>query len=160
MEITLRPLMEVYRIARDKYAKSLNASGKAARWNKEGQFVLYASEHRSLAALEMVVHRAAIQSALSYQTMVITLSDNDHLYTTLQLKDLPPNWRETAAPSLLQKIGSKWYEANQSLVLKVPSVIVPQEFNFLINAKHPYFTKKMVALTKTENFFWDDRLGQ
>ena len=57
----------------------------------------------------------------------------------------------------LQKRGSDWYTNKKSLVLKVPSAVIPQEYNYIINAAHQDYKDK-VSLVRTEDYFWDDRL--
>jgi len=149
--------MEVFRIASAKYSKTLTASGKKARWNRDNQFTLYAGQYRSLSSLELVVHQR-ISSVLKYEVMVIHLADRKNLYTKIDLKDLPKNWKETAAYSILQDTGSNWYENHKSLILQVPSVIIPQEYNYIINTMHPDYKKENIRLLKNEEFFWDKRL--
>ncbi len=149
--------MEVFRISSEKYAKALKASGAANRWNYDNQFVLYTGCSRSLATLELVVHRASIQSDFKYKIMVISISDDDHIYSQLKKGELPKDWRQSTAYPVLQKAGANWYQNDQSLVLKVPSVIIPLEYNYIINTRHPDF-KKNVKLVRLEDYFWDKRL--
>ncbi|MEZ5007391.1 MAG: RES family NAD+ phosphorylase [Chitinophagales bacterium] len=149
--------MEVFRISSEKYAKALTASGAANRWNYDHQFVLYTGSSRSLATLELVVHRASIQADFQYKIMVISIADNDSLYTQLKIDDLPKDWRQATAYAALQKAGAKWYQSDESLVLKVPSVIIPLEYNYIINTSHPDF-KSNVKLVRLEDYFWDKRL--
>jgi RES domain-containing protein len=150
--------MQVYRIARDKYAERLMASGASARWNLEQQYVIYAGASRSLCALELTVHRSGIRPDFSYRMMVVNISDAKKFYTIYTEDDLPNKWRNDKMYPALQQIGSDWYENNKSLVLKVPSAIIPQEYNYIINTRHPDFTSKNVMLLRQEDFFWDRRL--
>lgn len=151
--------MEVFRISREKFSHKIIASGKSNRWNLDDQFVVYSSGSRSLCSLELVVHRVSITPAHKYKVMVISIADHEELYTTILQRDLPKNWRSTAGYSDLQKLGSKWYRDNQSLVLKVPSAVIPEEYNFLINTSHPDFKDSAkISLVRTEDYFWDDRL--
>jgi RES domain-containing protein len=150
--------MEVFRIARDKYAGSLMASGKAARWNRDNQLVIYTSQSRALSALELVVHRSSLKTALKYRVMVISLPENDRFYTRKTIDSLPENWRDLDAYPALQDIGSNWYHGNESLILQVPSVIVPEEFNYIINLNHPDLASAIVSLERIEDYFWDERL--
>ncbi len=55
------------------------------------------------------------------------------------------------------EIGSARYEKQETLILKVPSVVIPQEFNFVINTEHPDFGNR-VKLVRSEEYFWDQRL--
>ncbi len=149
--------MEVYRIAKESFSKKLVASGLANRWNKNDQHVIYTGSSRSLATLELVVHRNNIMPAFAYRVMIISVADEEELITTIQQKNLPENWRSIIAYPQLQQIGSDWCKSKQSLILKVPSAIISQEYNFVINTKHPDFLEK-VTLVRTENYFWDERL--
>lgn len=149
--------MEVYRIAKEKYSKELVASGLANRWNKDNQFLLYSGSSRSLATLELVVRRKSIALADDYRVMIISIADEEQLLISVSQVNLPENWRGIIAYSKLQEIGSNWYKSRQSLILKVPSAIISQEYNYLINTKHPNFLSK-VSLVRTEKYFWDERL--
>lgn len=149
--------MEIYRISRAVYASKLTASGNSNRWNKRDQFVLYASSSRSLATLEMIVHRSSVVPGDTYKVMVISIPDNDQLIRQVFTHELPENWRSMFAFPVLQQIGSNWYKNKDSLVLKVPSVVIPLEYNYILNLEHPDF-KKSVKLVRKEDFFWDDRL--
>lgn len=57
----------------------------------------------------------------------------------------------------MQTIGSDWYQARTSLILKVPSAVIPLEYNYIINTEHPDFSDK-VSLVRIEDYFWDSRL--
>lgn len=149
--------MEVFRVSAERYADKLTASGVSNRWNKPGEFVIYAGSSRSLSTLELVVHRSNIQPGLPYKMMVIYVPDTDVIIKTISTNDLPENWRTLAAYSQLQDIGSKWYGSQDALILKVPSVIIPQEYNFILNTSHPQFTAN-IQLISTEDYFWDERL--
>ena len=148
--------MEVFRIIKEKYASQLSASGVENRWNKTGEFVIYTGASRSLSTLELIVHRNAVVPEIDYRVMVISLPDDDKFYTQLLIKNLPGNWRSMSAYAKLQQTGSQWYLQQSSLILKVPSVIIPNEYNYIINTKHPDYNQ--VKLVRIEKYFWDDRL--
>lgn len=149
--------MEAFRISREEYSKILSSSGSANRWNLKGQFVLYTGSSRSLSSLELVVHKGAVKPALQYKVMVISIADDDYLMKQIKINDLPTDWRSFAAYSILQKIGSEWYNKQESLVLKIPSAVIPLEYNYIINTEHPSFHKK-VSLVRNEDYFWDSRI--
>ncbi len=150
--------MEVFRISRTQYAHYLIASGAANRWNYENEYVIYTAGSRSLATLEMVVHRSAIQPNNAYTVVVIHISDEEALFSNLQQKDLPQPWRQENAYPLLQQLGSHWYQNKSSLVLRIPSAVIPNEYNYIINTAHPDFQEKNIKIVNRESYFWDDRL--
>jgi RES domain-containing protein len=147
--------MLVYRIVREAFSTDINsASGYRGRWNDDGQFVLYTAESRALAYLENLVHRSNSGLNQLFKTMVIDVPD-DLPRIVVDLSDLPINWRDSDCPECLVT-GANWYVQNQSPVLKVPSSIVPEEWNHILNTKHPEF--KRISLIRTENFLFDQRL--
>jgi len=148
--------MEVFKICREKYSSSLNASGASNRWNKKDEFVIYTGSNRSLSALELVVHRSAIIITNPYKFLVISIKEKT-MIKEITIEDLPENWKSIEAYVELQEIGSKWYRSFESIILKVPSALISQEHNYIINTKHPLFTKN-IALQGIEDFTWDKRL--
>jgi len=152
--------MLVYRISKAKYTKKLEASGVANRWNKAGQYVIYSSGSRALASLELVVHRSSIVQSETYKVMVIDIpAENTALVQEINHSILPPGWNTLAFYPRLQEIGNEWYKNNEGLILKVPSALIPQEYNFIINTNHDLFSSK-VKLIGLEDFYWDGRLFQ
>lgn len=149
--------MQVYNIRKEKFADKLVASGIANRWNKKDEFVIYTSSSRALSTLELVVHRAHIQIDDSYLLLIISLNISDDDIMTIDSSDLPENWKSIQCYPALQAIGSEWYRSYSSLVLKVPSSIIPQEYNYIIHTAHPDFKTK-VSILEREKFTWDRRL--
>jgi len=148
--------MEVFKICKEKYAKALIASGSSNRWNKKDEFVIYTGSSRALSTLETVVHRSGISFSSPYKLLTIQIIDKTQIQE-IYIKDLPGNWKTIEAYIELQEIGSKWYNSLESLILKVPSSIVDQEHNYIINTKHPQFSKNII-LKSVEDFVWDKRL--
>jgi len=146
--------MVIFKICRKSHA-NLSASGIENRWNRKGQFVIYAAQSRSLATLEMVAHRSGIMPKISYQIMLIEINEEDVKHVLIS--DLPGKWNKLDAYPALQKIGSKWYEEKETLILKVPSAIVTQEYNYVINTEHPLFASKVKILSR-EDFYWGERI--
>lgn len=149
--------MELFRISKVVHAEKLKASGMPNRWNIRGQRVIYAGSSRSLATLEMLVHRAGIAPIEDLRVMVIHVPDDDRYMRQIMTRELPSNWRTLAAYGFLQQIGSAWYQKKETLLLKVPSAVIAQEYNIIINTEHPDF-KRQVKLIRTEPYFWDQRL--
>jgi RES domain-containing protein len=119
--------------------------------------MLYTGSSRSLSTLELIVHRSFILPTTGYSVMVISVADDNRLVKQIQISDLPGNWRTLAAYSDLQDLGSKWYIEQKTLVLKVPSAVIPYEYNYIINTEHPDF-KQNIQLVRIEDYFWDKRL--
>jgi len=92
----------------------------------------------------------------SFKLLIISISD-ESLIKEIEINDLPENWKSIEAYVELQEIGSKWYRSNESLVLKVPSSIILQEYNYIINTKHPLFATHII-LEDIDDFIWDYRL--
>ncbi|WP_114783101.1 RES family NAD+ phosphorylase [Botryobacter ruber] len=147
--------MELYRIVLERFADRLYAPGFSGRWNYDGEFVIYAGSNRSLCSLENMVHKMG-QGVLGsrFMMMVLELPD-DLLQTTISLHQLPTDWKLASSYSLTQPLGSAWYEAAETPLLKVPSAVVPTEHNYVINARHPDFTK--IKIKAREPFTYDYR---
>ncbi|MGK7394589.1 MAG: RES family NAD+ phosphorylase [Candidatus Cyclobacteriaceae bacterium M3_2C_046] len=147
--------MLVYRIVKAKYASNLNvASGMRNRWNDDGQFVIYTATSRSLACLENLVHRSHSGLNHLFKTMVIKVPDILKL-SVIPLDQLPNDWRKGFC-SVCYDLGRRWYIEGETAILQVPSSIVPQEHNLILNIHHPEF--KQVKLEHIEDFLFDKRL--
>ncbi|QIP14584.1 RES family NAD+ phosphorylase [Spirosoma aureum] len=147
--------MLVYRITKAIYADRLVASGGAARWNSRGQFVLYTAATRALACLENVVHRSGEGLQDTFRVMVIAIPDTV-LITELLPETLPADWFDFGQYDACQRIGGEWLMSGRSAVLRVPSAIIANEWNYLLNPAHPEFSR--ITLQRTEPFLFDPRI--
>lgn len=149
--------MLVYRIVAVRYADRLIASGRAARWNPNEVEMIYTASSRSLACLENVVHRN--QSGLSQLFNILTIECPDEIEIRwVHLNQLSENWTDFDQMSITQRIGEKWIKENASAILQVPSSIVNEEVNFLLNPKHQDFGQ--IKIVKTQPFVFDSRIKQ
>ena len=146
--------MIVYRISALKYADRIQPSGIEARWNRKGQKVIYTSGSRSLACLENVVHRSQRGLGELFKTLVIEVPDYLKMEIT-EKKTLPVGWNRNDKYRVCQEIGSAWFTSGNSVILKVPSALVPQENNYILNTVHPDF--KSIRLVDAEEFYFDSR---
>jgi RES domain-containing protein len=147
--------MELYRIVYEKFTGRLFAPGFSGRWNEEGQFVVYTASNRSLASLENMVHKMG-QGVLGASFIMVVLELPDGLpVTTIHRQELPEDWKLESSYGLTQPIGSAWYEAGRTVLLKVPSAVVPEEYNVVLNARHPDFSR--VQIRQQEPFRYDHR---
>ncbi|MBG8554703.1 RES family NAD+ phosphorylase [Hymenobacter guriensis] len=147
--------MLVYRICLAKYADDLFASGYRARWNFKDQFVIYTAASRALACLENVVHRSGEGLNDQFRVLVIDVPD-ELLVEEIPLVELPPEWERASRYALCQPLGDAWYRRRSSAVLRVPSSIVPQEFNYVLHSRHPDF--KRIQIVAREEFRFDSRI--
>jgi RES domain-containing protein len=146
--------MIVYRITTEQWSKSLQASGNPARWNARGRFVIYAAGSRSLACLENLVHRSGEWQGKMYKVMLIEFSDKIKM-DTIEESSLKKNWGQISQFSYCQTMALQWINGATAAILKVPSVIINNEYNYLINPQHPDF--KLIKLIGAEDFNFDER---
>jgi len=148
--------MLVYRITGKKYASDLTGSGAAmlgGRWNKKGTPVLYTGENKEIALLETIVHTPpSLYPALD----ILTLEIPDDSITSLEITNLPKNWAVYPAPVVLSEIGESWIKEGETLALKVPSCIIHSSHNYILNCRHPEYSR--VRLIDQRNFKIDSRL--
>lgn len=147
--------MIAYRITLEKWAGLLTASGRAARWNSNGWFMLYTASTRALACLENLVHRRSIGSDDLFRVTLIEIPDEVRI-KKIDKDKLPANWQEYTNYSSCQAIGDAWLRENETALLQVPSAIVPEEHNYLINPQHPDFIQ--IKMRSIEKFTFDERL--
>jgi RES domain-containing protein len=147
--------MFVYRITLAKYSCELIASGRAARWNSNDVKLIYTSSSQSLACLENVVHRSHLGLNQQFKSLQIEIPDTLEI-TEIEWLTLRKNWTSFESIPITQKIGDDWIKSMKTAVLKVPSSIIFQENNYLINPKHPDF--KEINLVAIEPFVFDHRI--
>ena len=137
------------------YANRLVASGGAARWSRAGQFVMYTAATRALACLENVVHRSGEGLTADFRVMVIEVP-NTLAIEIVSIETLPDDWFDFQQYGVCQRIGGEWLQKGESVVLRVPSAIIPNEQNYLLNPAHPDFHR--INLRHTEPFTFDPRI--
>lgn len=148
--------MLLYRIAKCTYINDLSGTGArlyGGRWNSIGKPVVYMASSRSLAVLEVLVHLPPALIPTDFCQVTFEVPDDVQV---LNLKNLPPNWQEYPEPSILKAMGDAFIKANKHLLLKVPSAVVTQEFNYLLNPAHPAMQE--VKLVERQPFNFDERL--
>ncbi len=148
--------MIVYRISNSLYSNDLSGTGaklNGARWNSKGIPMLYTTQFISLALLEMLVHTNFKDYSIELDLVYIHFPDNTDI-KEITLPKLKNNWIDDGDYSRF--IGDEFIKSKQFLILKVPSAVVQEENNFLINPLHPEFKK--IKVSKTKSFRPDKRL--
>ena len=148
--------MIVYRISKARYKNDISGTGAklyGSRWNIAGVPMLYTAENISLAVLEILVHLQDVEIPTDYWLVKIQVPDDGKI-TTIEPGKLKKRWQDDAGYT--QFIGSEFIKNNDSLVLKVPSAVITEECNYLLNPLHKNFTKAKIIDTREFNF--DHRL--
>jgi len=151
-------LTRVSRILRKRYAKAPfdgeGACRHGGRWSSPGVRLAYASEHLSLAIIEYFVH---LDRDDPPPDLVVATADvpDDVSRVDVAPARLPATWRQTPAPAELAAIGDRFARARRAAILVVPSALVPDEFNWLLNPEHPDFRR--LRIHPAEPFSYDAR---
>lgn len=125
------------------------------RWNHPGIPIAYTSQSLSLAALEYLVH--VDPGEVPDDLVSVRVSIPEELEREiLTVARLPKSWRAYPAPDELADIGDQWQRAGATALLIVPSAVIPQEKNILINPRHPSFVR--IVVSDVGAFHFDDRL--
>lgn len=149
--------MRLWRIARAAY-EPLDGEGArrvGGRWNEPGLPVVYASEHLSLAALELLVHVDPDLVPDDLHAFEVDVPDGASV-ESVGPAELPDDWRLVPDHPRCREIGAAWIGAGAALLLRVPSVIVPEERNVLLNPAHP--AAKDIRIAGSRPFGFDPRL--
>jgi len=149
--------MLVYRITGKKYANDISGTGAAifgGRWNKKGTPVLYTGGSKEIALLETIVHTPPM---LVPDLDILTFEIPDDSITEIKIENLPKNWIDYPAPSILAKIAEDWVIKGETIALKVPSCIIHSACNYILNCGHPDYNK--VKLVEHKDFHFDSRLN-
>jgi RES domain-containing protein len=151
--------MLAYRLVKERYAeRALDGSGAkthGGRWNGKGTAMVHASDSIALAALELLVHLQRQAMLNAYVLFTLPLPDSQVML--LDRTALPPDWRRDPPPASTAAIGDEWATSGLSLALSVPSTLVPQQSNILLNSAHPAFAAVAAEATR-EPFEFDPRL--
>jgi RES domain-containing protein len=125
------------------------------RWNLAGTPVVYLSESLSLAALELFVHLPVAARRIELVSFEVRIPDDVKIDEFDEAR-LPKMWREEPVPEETQKLGSEWVKSGSALLLRVPSVVVPSERNFVLNPAHPDY--KSLKISPPKSFSFDPRM--
>lgn len=148
--------MIIYRLATGPYKDDISGNGAkifGGRWNTQGTPVLYTAEHISLAVLEILVRADRKTIPLSYKLLKLSVPDTSKEIVVAENR-LKRSWEDDLAYT--QWMGTELLKAAESLIIKVPSAIVPEENNYLLNPAHSDYKK--VKIITSSGFDFDKRL--
>lgn len=124
--------MVLWRISRHRDLSGIGGLRASGRWHYAGQPVVYLSENPASALLEVCVHTAANDVPPEFTLLLV--EGPEAAFEAVSSKELVSGWQSKL--ELTRDIGTLWLRENRSALLKVPSAIVPETFNFLFNPLH------------------------
>lgn len=150
----------LYRITHRRYADE-PFSGKGglhyrSRWASKGKLVSYGSGHLATATLEKIagVTRADLLTEMVYVKAKVPASHID----VLPDEKLPEKWDALPPSEATRRVGNRWLDAGDNLLLRIPAVVLPDCYNYVINAAHP--DTEALDVVKTDSRFLDGRVLQ
>ncbi len=150
--------MKAWRITQHRHVSTaFNGEGArlyGGRWNSPGVPMVYLAQSQSLAVLEVLVHLDT--PALLGKYVLIEADFDASLVQEVDRSSLPRDWRYDPVPETVQAIGDRWVSSESCAVLRVPSVLVPDESSLLLNPRHPDFAK--ITVSRPQAFHFDPRL--
>jgi RES domain-containing protein len=148
----------VWRLCAEKYARTAydgeGARLYGGRWSPPGIPVVYCSESRALAVVEVLANVEEPERLLHMSWILVSAEVPAEAIE--KPARFPENWRQFPHPPATQATGAAWAREERSLALRVPSAVVPGEFNFLLNPRHPDFER--VTVGKPQPFAFDPRI--
>ena len=155
-------MSEPYHRVEDAFS-GVGAARDGGRWNSPSTRVVYASGSLALASLERLVHTFSVRGLeglwvheFHFEEVDALRLPNDQLPEDWLRKPVPPDWH-APPPKLTQQIGDDWAARQASLLLRVPSAVLPLEHNYLINSLHPSFS--LDRLAPPQQFRFDERVA-
>jgi RES domain-containing protein len=149
--------MRLWRIAQRKYALDRLCAGSAlygGRWNPVGLPALYCGASIAICALEKFVHVG--QAPLPPLVLVaVDIPDESDIFAP-SVDELPPGWDMLPTSVAAQNLGRQWLERGTALAMRVPSAVLPEETNVILNPHHPQFLDVNLAIVRP--FSFDQRM--
>ena len=149
----------VWRLTPSEFAGTLDGEGASlagGRWNSRGVSIFYTSSHLSLCVLEVFVHlpRAWRDDMAVFEAVCLSIPD-DAGTTHISLAELKAMLAAPDPHATCRAVGDRWVAAGHDLVLAAPSVIIPEELNFMLNPAHRRMRE--VTIVSTRQFRFDTR---
>lgn len=151
--------MRAWRLCKARYsAAAFSGEGArlfAGRWNPAGVRMVYCSTSLSLAALEFFVHLDPGVAPADLVSVMAEIPEEQVAVERIEVSGLPRDWRTVEHPKL-QAFGAEWVESRRSAALLVPSAVIEDEWNVLLNPAHGDFGKIVIGEPKA--FVFDGRM--
>lgn len=151
--------MRVWRLTSKRHAQTafsgIGNRKAGSRWVPEGLLAVYTSQSLSLAVCETLVHMDPRHMGNNHVVIGADIPD-DLPIEALDTESLPADWRNRYDDPWLQSVGRDWIGRGESAALAVPSSVIPQEINYILNPEHDDFPR--IILGKPEPFVFDGRL--
>lgn len=151
--------MQAWRLTRRPFADLSGSGGlyAAGRWHARGRPVLYAGLTPAVCLLEFLVNAELVPDLLPDDLVLLRLDvPADLPLTRLDAADLPPDWRSLDGRAACRAAGEAWLDGGETVGLLVPSAVLPQETNLILNPRHPRMAAVRIAAIET--FAFDSRL--
>ena len=152
--------MRAWRICKSKYiATAFNGEGAfryGGRWNSRGIPLVYLGGNPSISALEIVVNTDDSEDLYRIPYVLIPVDFDEALVTRPQ--EIPDDWKQDPPPPSGAAVGDEWFRSGRSVVLEVPSAVIPFERNFILNPLHKDFAQ--IKIGSPQKFEFDSRLAK
>lgn len=149
--------MILYRISNCNRADDVSGTGAklyGGRWNSIGIAMHYMASSRALAALEVLANKNVMTGGENLCLSIFEMPDESII--TIEIADLPEGWRDYPSIPFLKKLGDEFIQQSKFFLLKVPSAIIEDEYNFLMNVHHPLAAQ--IKVKEIKPFRFDRRL--
>jgi RES domain-containing protein len=133
--------MTLWRISRHRDLSGVGGLKVPGRWHHAGRPVVYLAQSPAAALLEVCVHASANDVPPGFT--LLKIEGPDPKVSVITLDDLPENWRSRF--DVTRNLGTVWLQKKESVLLQIPSAIVPETGNFLFNPIHPEAKKFRIA---------------
>lgn len=150
--------MKLYRLSKLKYSQDLSGKGaelSGGRWNSKGTPIIYTSQSIALATTEVAVHIPLGILPKGYVVITYEVPDSV-IIQELDESLIPLDYKSIPHSHSTQVIGDEFLQNKRSLILKVPSVVINGDLNYLINPLHSDITK--ISILSVNKYEFDERL--
>ncbi|MDV7105893.1 RES family NAD+ phosphorylase [Vibrio sp. TH_r3] len=148
--------MEIFRLCHAGYADLSGVGGLygAGRWHERGALACYLASTRSLAVLERMVHESL--SDMPNLVMLTIWIPDDVSIERYSIDQLPKGWDTIPDAGISRPLGQEFFTRGESLLMQIPSAIVAEEYNFVLNPCHQDVAK--IKVVESRDYFYDSRL--